>query len=204
MRRRSFDLGKFLLGLLVVFGALAIFTKILIPFERFVLDGTSSFLWLYYDLVHQPTDSLVSPEGVRIIGRRADEFQTIFLINGSFAEGTKIIHGNVLVGFVRARGDKASKVEAISSPLFKINAILERSGAVVELEGRGAGLLETKVPRGVVVEQGDPVWYDDGHVLLIGRVAKIVDSQSDPFLTIFVEHAINFGTTWFVEIGQQL
>ena len=199
MRRRSLNIRKLFGGLIIVFGIIVFFTTALLPLERFILDFASSFLWRYNDLTRQQTSDFFPPDGIRVIGRRSDEFQTTFLVNKPLTEGTKIISGNILIGIVRSQSNTASKVESLSSPFLKTEGIFERSGVATKLEGKGAGLMEASVPRGVAVERGDAVWYDEGHILLLGRVAKVVDSQSNPFLTILIEHPINFSTLWIVE-----
>ncbi len=201
MKRRSFNTRLLLFGSIVVVGVLAVFTTVLAPAERIILDFAGSILWWYNDIAHQDVfANITPPDTTRVLGRRSDEFHTTFLISGSHRDGSRVVSGNVLVGIVKNSADSASKVEAISSPFFKIQGIFERSGSVLELEGRGAGLLETKVPRGMVVERGENVWYDAGKLLLVGKVSKVVDSPSNPFLTIFVEHPINFSTLWLVDV----
>lgn len=200
MKRRSLNIRRFAGGVVAVFGILAFFTTLLLPLEKIMLDRAGAFLLWYMDIKPQYEDGHVPMNnGLRIIGRRADEYQTVLLIARALPEGSKIVSGNVLVGIVKSSGNAVSKVEVIASPFFKIQGVLERSGVVAELEGRGAGLLETKVPRGVAVERGDAIWYDEGRLLLLAKVAKVVDIPSDPFITIFAEHPVNLSTLWAVE-----
>ncbi len=202
MRRRSFNLRRFLGGVIVVVATIVIFTRVFMPLERFFIDRASTILSWYAGIATSMWASVsLPPDGTRIIGRRFDEYQNIFFVNQSLSEGTKIISGNVFVGIVRTQGANASKVEAISSPFFRSQGIFERSGLSFELEGKGAGLLETKVPRGVSIENGEAIWYDEGRLLLLGRVAKVIDVPSDPFLTVLVLQPVNITTLWSVEIS---
>src|SRR3989344_5439359 len=74
------------------------------------------------------------------------------------------------------------------------------SGITSDFEGRGAGLLSTKIPRGITVAEGDTIVHDEGRKLIIGTVAEIIDILSDPFLTIIVQSPINITTLKNIEI----
>ena len=204
MKRRSVSIRIVVVAIILFFATIALFTKILVPAQRIVLDGLGSIVLgvhSFSDIV--TSDAGVADDAVRIIARRADEFQNTFIISTSALEGTKILSGNTLVGVVIAKGGIVSKGEAISAPGFIVHGIINRSGVPAEFHGKGAMLLETRLPRGVDVQKGDLVTEDQGMPLVIGTIVDIIDSPSDPFITVIIQNPVNLYTLSTVEIQEE-
>ncbi|MEK7650225.1 MAG: rod shape-determining protein MreC [Patescibacteria group bacterium] len=204
MKRRSISIRIVVVAVILFFATIALFTKILVPAERIVLDGLGSVVLGVHSFSQIVTNDAGVAEGtVRIIARRADEFQNTFIISASAPEGTKILSGDTLVGVVIAKGSMISKGEAISAPGFIVHGIISRSGVPAEFHGKGAMLLEARLPRGVDVQKGDLVMEDQGMPLGIGTVVEIIDSPSDPFITVIIQNPVNLYTLSVVELQEE-
>lgn len=202
MKRRSVKFSYLFSAILILFAVMVFYSKILAPFHGEMLDGIGRFL-LGLDALSGGELSGASREqvpGALIIERRSDEFRDILILNKKSAEGSKATAGDVLVGRVISSGDQVSMVRLVTSPGFKIDGVSERSGIPVSLEGKGAGLLETRVPRGTDIQEGDIITHNAGDALVIGTVRKITDVASDPFLLVTVLHAVNNTTLKSVDL----
>jgi hypothetical protein len=204
MKRRSVSVRIVVVAIVLFFATIALFTKILIPAERIVLDGLGSLLLGVRSFSNAVSGDNTIPDGkARIIARRADEFQNTFVIHASVPEGARAIADGALVGVVISKGSSVSKVEAVTAPGFILHGVIGRSGVPVELHGKGAMLLETRLPRGTDVRVGDSIIEDQGMMLTVGTAVDIVDSASDPFITIIVQSPINLYTLSFVDIQEE-
>ncbi len=203
MKRRLVSPRIIVVAGVLFFATIALFTKILVPAERIVLDGLGSVILGVHSFSDVLSGSGAAPQdAVRVIARRADEFQNTFVISTSATEGTKIVSGDTLVGIVIARGSMVSKAEAITAPGFIFHGIIERSGVPVELHGKGAMLLDARLPRGIDARVGDRVIEAQSMPLGIGTIVDIVDSASDPFITVVIQSPVNLYTLSFVEIQE--
>lgn len=193
MRRRLAKFRYLVFGLFLAIAILAVFTQVLLPLESFMLDTAASFVLAVRraPLGQDATQPSLSHDEVRIIAKNSNEFQDVLLINKSLPEGTKIIVGEVLVGFISEQGIRASKARLITSPFFKVHGVFARSGIPATFEGKGASVLEARLPRGSDITVGDVVYHDEGELLVIGNVVQIIDEPSSVFLTIYVQHAVN-------------
>lgn len=203
MRRRSIKVRYIFFGAFSLFFVIALFTKILVPFEQFTLRVANSIV--FQNLQVLKSESLVSStipnsSSIHVIAKRSDEFQDVFLINKSVEVGTKVLSGDSLVGIVTVQSNNSSKVQSITSPFFKIQGVISRSGIPLELIGQGVSLLEARVPRGSDVQKGDIVYNDDGDALSLGTVSRIIDVVSDPFLILMVSSPVNLTTLQQVEL----
>lgn len=205
MRRRSVSIRIVIVAIVLFFATIALFTKILVPAERIVLDGLGGLLLGVHSFSNAVSGNIETPEGeVRIIARRADEFQNTFIIRASVPEGSRAVSGGALIGVVIGKGSTVSKVEAISAPGFILHGVIGRSGVPIELHGKGAMLIEARLPRGTDVQVGDSVVEDQGTALAVGSVVDIADSASDPFVTVIVQSPVNLYTLSSVEIQEEL
>ena len=203
MRRRSIRVRYVFFGAISLFFVLDFFTQILIPLERFTLTVANSFVFSNFQAIEnlgKPQNILLNPAAIRVVAKRSDEFQDMFLINTSAPVGAKVLSGDVLVGIVVEQSIDVSKVQAVTSPFFKINGVLSRSGIPLELTGQGASLLEARVPRGSDVQKGDVIYHDEGDALSLGVVSRIIDVVSDPFLVLMVSSSVNLTTIQHVEL----
>ncbi len=204
MRRRSVSTRIFIIAVVLFFSTIILFTKILVPAERLVLDGLGGIILGVRSFQEIISGDMSVTEGkARVIARRADEFQNTFIISSAVSEGSSIISGDTMIGIVVTKGSITSKVEAITSPGFIIHGVLSRSGIPMELHGKGAMLLEARLPRGADIAKGDMVVEDQVARLGIGSVVDIVDIASDPFITIIVQSPVNLYTLSLVDVREE-
>lgn len=201
MKRRSVKPVYLVSGGLLLFVTLVFFTRIIVPVERFSLDLLGATLFRYQQLNGSAVVQNENlPQGsFRVIGKRADEFADAFLIYPKAPRGRRVLfEGNILLGSVVEEGDSASRIQLISSPAIKTPAVFGRSGIPVTFDGKGAGLLEARLPRGSDIEKGDVAYVDDGDIFIVGSVVRIIDIAGDPLITILVEQPVNLTTLSFV------
>jgi hypothetical protein len=202
MRRRSVKVSYLLSAIAILFAVMVFCTSFLGPVEGTLLDLAGRLLLGTRAVFpHNNTLSLPpsSASGARVIAKRSDEFRDIFLIDKAFDVNQKIFSGDVLIGFVISSGNNTSKVRSITSPGFKVDGVSERAGIPLSLEGKGASILESKVPRGSDIREGDIITHNEGNAHIVGSIQKIIDVASDPFLRVIVLHPVNFSTLATVE-----
>ncbi|KKU85949.1 MAG: hypothetical protein UY14_C0010G0008 [Parcubacteria group bacterium GW2011_GWA1_47_9] len=200
MRKQSVKVKYLLWGFFLFLTILAFFTRVLLPLETTFLDIINRLLLGYKQVTNNTAEFNTTNNGGRVIAKRSDEFQSVFTIDRGVPIGTKVLSGDVFVGVVIGGGSSSSKVQSIASPSSHTQGVFENSGIPSDFEGRGAGLLSTKIPRGITVAEGDTIVHDEGRKLIIGTVAEIIDILSDPFLTVIVQSPINITTLKNIEI----
>ncbi|MDA1334662.1 MAG: hypothetical protein O2794_01440 [bacterium] len=193
MRRHSINTKYILLGVFLLFSALIVTTRVLAPLERFLLDGAASLL-IGTDSLTSHLPEIQNNDSIRVVAKRSDEFRDILILNRAIPVGTPIVEGDILIGFIIFEGNSSSRMQIVSSPSYGVDGVFERSGIPARLEGRGAGILETRVPRGSDIIRGDTIYYDEERQLSIGSVARVEDVASNPFITLIITHPINVTT----------
>lgn len=202
MRKRSIRVSYFFVGIFLLGASLIIFTRIIVPIEQLLIDMLGRVLlgvgYAIENVERRPHNQ--PPGEVRVVGRHADQFSDVFLVDGRALSGSRVLRDHVLIGFVVETGERFSKVQALSSPVSKITGVFERTGIITELQGKGAGLLEARVPRGSDVAIGDQIIENTGDIFIIGSITKIIDVPSDPLLGIVVSQPVNLQTLMFVAL----
>lgn len=195
MKRRYVRARYIFFGIFIFIASLILFTRLLLPFEKVILRIAGSVL-LRYDQVatREQRQDTSDRNGMRVLSHRADEFQNTLLVVGNASVGQKATVGNVLIGNAIASDGQITKIELVSSPGHSINVVFTRSGIPASLQGKGAGILETKMPRGSDIVMGDEVYNDEGVRLVVGHVGQIIDISSDPFVTVRILSPINSTT----------
>jgi len=196
MKRRSVDRRALFVSIFIAFAVIVIFTSLLVPFEKFLINVSRNALLGFHIITNATGSSVFDKDRLRIIGKHSDEFQDVFLLSRVIPAGSRIVSGgDVLVGIVEDDG----RARAITSPFFRIDGVFVRSAIPAAFEGKGAGILEARLPRGSDVVVGDDVYVDDSRTLLVGRVVRIVDIASDPIMAIVILSPIDTTTLLFVD-----
>lgn len=196
MKRRFVDKRALAVAIFVVLAVIVIFTTLLMPFERLLINISRNALLGFHAIINTTDVSVFDKDRLRVIAKHSDEFQDVFLLSRTVPVGSRIVFGgDVLVGIVEA----SARVRAITSPFFRIDGVFARSAIPTAFEGKGAGILEARLPRGSDVVVGDDVYVDDSRTLLVGRIARIVDIASDPFITVVVLSPVDITTLMFVD-----
>ncbi len=111
---------------------------------------------------------------------------------------------NYLVGHVEKVGPSTSVVKLFSSPGEKIEVLLGSSTTPVIAEGRGSGNFYIKVPRDVVVEEGDPIIVPSLHSLVLGAAEKVDAGEGEAYAYVYFKLPVNFNSLRYVEIKKAL
>ena len=114
--------------------------------------------------------------------------------------GSEIImaEGPVLGVVAEIFGDTA-KVRLFSTSGEKTNAVLERGGESIILEGRGSGLFKFTLPRNVPVESGDRILSRSIDSKLIAVVGNVSMKSTDSFKEVLAKSPANiFGLRFII------
>jgi len=95
--------------------------------------------------------------------------------NLGIKKGDKVfVSGDILMGEIVKVNRKTSKVELYSSFGEKISVSVGLSNIDAIAIGRGGGNFEIKLPRGVDVKIGDPVFMKGINAVVLGSIEKII------------------------------
>ncbi len=191
MKRRSVNVRSLALGFFLLFAMAALFTRVLLPLESLILGKIGAYLLRSEAIFEGRSPEPLGP-GIHVVGKRANEFQEIFIIDVVAPIGSKVLDGNIFLGTVIASGNALSKVMPISAPSSSLEGVFGRSGIPAHFQGKGAGILEVELPRGTDVVAGETIYSLEN--LIIGTVVKVADVPSNPFLKVIVSHPTNFMT----------
>lgn len=109
-------------------------------------------------------------------------------------------YGNVAIGTVGRVYAASSIVTLFSSPGNKIDAFLAVENVPVVMEGVGGGNFKTRLPKGIVVAEGDAIVSPSLDVPLIATVGVVESSPSDAFQDIFFQTPVNIYELKWVEV----
>ncbi|MDO8424223.1 MAG: rod shape-determining protein MreC [bacterium] len=94
----------------------------------------------------------------------------------------------------------SAKARLFSSAGEKTNAVLERSGLAITLEGAGGGNFKVVVPRETPVEMGDRILSADIFSRLLAVVEEVEIEQTDSFKRVLARGPVNLFNMRFVII----
>ncbi len=106
----------------------------------------------------------------------------------------------VLVGKVERVSKDNVTVRMFSSPGERHNVFIGGSKIFGEAVGRGGGMFEVKLPRGIDVMSGDQVIMPDVSSGSFGVVESVELKESDTFQTILFKNPFSFSELRFLEI----
>lgn len=126
-----------------------------------------------------------------------------FLVGVGSADGVTtgsyvLTEEGVVIGIVKDVGPHVSTAAEIFAPGVQEEGVVE--GAVVLIDGSGAGNGYGKVPRGLNVQIGDPVISPRLGSRVIGVVGAIASSSASASQDVFIRIPINFATIRYVYI----
>jgi cell shape-determining protein MreC len=100
----------------------------------------------------------------------------------------KVLLGNrVALGAIESVRPNQSTVKLFSTPGKKTEAIVERTGEIVELEGQGGGNFKLEVPLGFDIKDGDLILLQGLPRRLLASVAQVKSDETSSFLTVFLQ-----------------
>ncbi len=130
----------------------------------------------------------------------------LFVIDAGEKEGLMVgawvrLPEGPLLGTISDLFAHSAKVKLFTTAGEKTEAVLERGGVPVILEGRGGGSFRIVVPRETWVEAGDRVVSADTGESLLGVVEKVVVEPTDSFKEILVKSPANIFSVRLVTIS---
>jgi cell shape-determining protein MreC len=120
--------------------------------------------------------------------------------------GDKIyLSDSIIVGSIAGISSRTSLVQMFSTGGQKTESVLERTGAMYELTGRGGANFSVDVPKEADILWGDVFTYPGLSPAVLGSVYYIDTSSQSAFKTIFIRIPENvFQSKWvFVEKNSQ-
>ncbi len=138
-----------------------------------------------------------------IIGQDSSGLGKYFLINKGAKDGVKekaavISAGNLLLGQVIETTNSFSKIQLITDPNSRINALIQESRITGLVRGgRGLNLTIDLLPQGKTIEQGQTIitsglagFFPPG--LLIGQIERVISSQVQISQTAKIKPVVDF------------
>lgn len=121
--------------------------------------------------------------------------------DGIFEGSLVYISGNIIVGKISSVTKNTSIVTLFSTNNVKQEAILERTGAMYELSGKGGANFSIELPKDTDILWGDVFLYPTINSSIIGNVYYIDTNSQSAFKTVFIRVPGNvFESKWlFVE-----
>jgi rod shape-determining protein MreC len=143
-----------------------------------------------------PGDSLLDAE---VIARDTANARSIIAIDAGKSDGLRegmivVSEGRSLVGTISKTFDDYAWVTLITDPKSAVSAMVQESRAEGVVAGNyGGELIMEFVGQGALVKEGDFVMtsgvgggYPEG--IVIGRVSRVKNSESDLFQSVYVDH----------------
>ena len=112
------------------------------------------------------------------------------------------VSDDIALGRVREVYASTALVSLFSTPGEQTPVLIGTPGVAVVALGRGSGNFSVKLPRGVDVEENDPVVIPGIDPKLFGVVERIVENPADTFKTILFKNPINLSEIQYVYIAQ--
>ena len=118
--------------------------------------------------------------------------------NISINKGDKILaQGDIVIGEIYDVYEHISTAILYSSPGNSIDVLLGSSALALEARGRGGGVYQIQVPRGVDVSEGDYVAIQSSYPNFLGEIAAVFSEPTDPFKTAIFSMPVNiFEIKW--------
>lgn len=154
-------------------------------------------------------DNLKNKIITKIVSKPPRSPYDTLIIDAGSRDGVKkdslvYISNNVVVGKVSDVLENSSVVTLFSTGGYKQESMLERTGAVFELIGKGNANLSIELPKDTDIVWGDVFLYPSVDSSIIGNVYYIDTNSQSAFKTVFIRVPGNvFESKWlFVETNE--
>lgn len=107
-----------------------------------------------------------------------------------------------LIGRVESVKPTTSVVKLFSTPDERIDVLLGRGSttAPVVAEGRGGGNFYIKVPRNIIVEEGDPIVVPGFNSYILGTAEKVDAGEGEAYAQVYFKLPVNLNSLRYVQI----
>lgn len=116
--------------------------------------------------------------------------------------GDKVLAGDFVIGTVREVNKRYSKATLYSSPGEVTSVLIGSSNIVADATGRGAGNFIVKVPKEIVVNEGDLIRMPGLNPRFFGTVSSIEQTVTGSFQLILFHLPVNINNLRWIEIGK--
>lgn len=116
-------------------------------------------------------------------------------------QSVRMPEGPVL-GYIIGVSPRSAKVKLFSSSSEKTNAVLERDGSAVVLEGAGSGMFRFSLPRDAHVEPGDRVLSAGIEASTLAVVGDVILKPTDSFKEVLARGPANIFDIRFVLVSR--
>jgi len=160
----------------------------------------NEFLRQQMDLISGESPQLIL---ANVIGQDLSHFEKCLLINRGAKDGVEenavvIIAGNFLIGQVIELGNSFAKVQLITDPNSRVNALIQESGVTgLVKSNQGLNLTVDLIPQGKTIREGQTVItsglagiFPSG--LLIGQISQVVSIDVQVFQEARIKPAVDF------------
>ncbi len=120
--------------------------------------------------------------------------------NGVRAGDVATVYGGIALGTIERVYAASSVVKLFSSPGQEIDVFIGEGNIPVSAEGRGGGNFNARVPKGIVVHEGDSVLFPSSATAFLGVVGAVEALPSDSFQNVFFRAPVNIYELKWVEI----
>jgi len=138
-----------------------------------------------------------------VIGQNLSDFEKCLLINQGAKDGVKekavvILAGNFLIGQIIEVGNSFAKVQLITDPDSRVNALIQESGvAGLVKSNQGLNLTVDLIPQEETIKEGQTVVtsglagiFPSG--LLIGQISQVISIDVQVFQEAEIKPAVDF------------
>ncbi len=160
----------------------------------------NEFLRQQMDLVSVESPQLIL---ANVIGQNLSNFEKCLLINRGAKDGVEenavvIIAENFLIGQVIELGNSFAKVQLITDPNSRVNALIQESGvAGLVKSNQGLNLTVDLIPQGETIREGQTVVtsglagiFPSG--LLIGQISQVISIDVQVFQEVRIKPVVDF------------
>jgi cell shape-determining protein MreC len=118
-------------------------------------------------------------------------YDTLIIDRGEYdgvREGNKIILSDrVALGVVEKVSPNQATVRLFSSPESRTEAVVERTGAIIELQGTGGGNFKLELPLGSDIVKDDLILLPGLPRRVVAQVAQVKSDDATSFLDVYMK-----------------
>lgn len=105
-----------------------------------------------------------------------------------------------IIGHIEVVNANSSIVKLFSAPGEKIDVLVGSSTIPVVAEGRGAGNFYIKVPKNILIVEGDEILVPGIHPILLGTAENLDTSEGEAFSHIYFKLPVKLNALHYVQI----
>ena len=141
----------------------------------------------------------------QIITRPHQDFFDAIMIDQGSQSGITVgqlvgVGDSIVIGSVSAVFDSTARVDLYVGQSFTSDVRLKKSGINLPAQGSGNGNISLRVPRDIVVTDGDIITLPNYPDRALGIIKSITFDPRDPYQTVIARSPININELKFVQV----